>query len=232
MKIKNILGQSAFWMVNKEIAKHVGVEAALFLSYMIDKADNLPKKERDGMQWFYRTSEDIENETTLSYRVQKSCLKRLSDNGMMYAKLMGTPRKLYFTICESNILQNDNAIVNKSATIELTKAQLSYNEKPNNEKPINKDIDSTPDGSTSKHFKKWSNEDFINDLKKFTDKVPREDLNNFYNFWSESDGKKMRFQHQATWQTKNRLTTWMNKKAQYEKSDFNKTGGGKNRNTI
>lgn len=135
MKIKNILGQSAFWMVNKEIAKSVGVEAALFLSYMIDKADTLQKKERDGLEWFYRTSEDIENETTLSYRVQKSCLKRLEEKGMMYTKLMGTPRKLYFTICESNILQNVNAIIDKSATIELTKAQGIYNEKPKNEKP-------------------------------------------------------------------------------------------------
>lgn len=138
MKIKNLLGQSAFWMVNKSIAKIVGIEAALFLSYMIDKADTLTKKERDGMQWFYRTSEDIESETTLTYRVQKSCLKKLSDKGMMYAKLMGTPRKLYFTICESNILQNVNAIIDENATIELTKAQGIYNEEPITEKPKNK----------------------------------------------------------------------------------------------
>lgn len=107
MSLKHILGQNSHWQVNKKLAKEVGVEAALLLSEFIDCHDFYEKKGQlidfENELYFYETSEKIEENTTLGYKTQKSCISILVQKGLIKIKLKGLPAKLHFTICEDNI---------------------------------------------------------------------------------------------------------------------------------
>ncbi len=99
------LKQGNYWVVNKAVAKVVGVEAALFLSDIIDKYDYHKDRNecvvRNNTNYFYYTSNDIEENTTLNYNSQKRCIKILEEHGLIESKLIGTPAKLHFTIFEN-----------------------------------------------------------------------------------------------------------------------------------
>lgn len=133
--IKNVLGQSAYWQVNKHLAHRVGIEAALLLSDMVDRWTYFVEQgqtvEIDGKPHFFATSDEIRAKTTLTYRKQKSALKSLESEKLLEARLAGTPAKLHFHVCEEAIWQtlqnkfsrNAKTGVNKSAKQDSTKAQ-------------------------------------------------------------------------------------------------------------
>ena len=81
MKIKTILSQGAFWQINKALAQNVGLEAALLLSDLIDRESYFENRDMlvniNGEGFFFVTSEQIEQSTTLSYHKQRKCLKTL-----------------------------------------------------------------------------------------------------------------------------------------------------------
>ena len=102
--ITNILSQNAYWIINKFIAKKIGLEAALLLSDLITKKEYFKKKNQlVEEEWFFNTSEDIENDTTLSYHKQKLGFEKLEKLELIEFKLMGIPSKQHFKILESNI---------------------------------------------------------------------------------------------------------------------------------
>ena len=107
--LKKIISQTAFWQINKTILQVVGVEAALLLSYLIDKQLYCEEKQIlstfQELEFFYATTEQIEESTTLSYRVQKTCIQKLEEANMIKTKRRGLPAKLYFHICEKNIIE-------------------------------------------------------------------------------------------------------------------------------
>jgi len=128
--ITELLKQNSWWIVNKNIAKSVGIESALLLSYLASKDDYFKEQSKiyQGQEWFFNTSEAIESETGLSYRVQKKCIGILEKSGLIKTKLMGLPRKLYFTLCEDNICEFVKPIIAENATIQLAKTQNTYKE--------------------------------------------------------------------------------------------------------
>jgi hypothetical protein len=99
------LKQGNYWVVNKAVAKIIGIEAALFLSDIIDKYDYHKERNecliKNNKCYFYYTSADIEENTTLNYNSQKKCIKILEGHGLIESKLIGTPAKLHFTILEN-----------------------------------------------------------------------------------------------------------------------------------
>ncbi|MCU0351514.1 MAG: hypothetical protein MUF43_11930 [Flavobacterium sp.] len=119
---KDFLKQSSWFIVNKQISREVGVEASLLLSYLIEKSDYYD------IEWFYCTSDTIENDTTLSYRIQKTCIEKLKSFGYIDTKLMGVPAKLHFTIKQNKFEKNANSSIDKNAKLELTKTQNIYKE--------------------------------------------------------------------------------------------------------
>ncbi|TXI82198.1 MAG: hypothetical protein E6Q39_00080 [Crocinitomicaceae bacterium] len=136
--ITELLKQNSWWIVNKNIAKSVGVESALLLSYLASKNDYFKEQSKifQGQEWFFNTSEAIESETGLSYRVQKKCIGILEKSGLIKTKLMGLPRKLYFTLCEDNICEFVKPIIAENATIQLAKTQNTYKEFNNKDSKI------------------------------------------------------------------------------------------------
>lgn len=74
-------------------------------------------------------------------------------------------------------------------------------------------------------FKKWSKDDFWNELIKINEETKHEEslLTSFYSYWTEPDANgNMKLQLQKTWSTRGRLTTW-------SKNNFNSSSGSKQR---
>jgi len=134
MYIHKLLGDGAFWMVNKEMAKSVGIEAALLLADLIAKHGYfLVNNQLDEDGFFYNTAKDIESTTTLSFYKQKEALKALHEFGFVECKLKGMPARVHFKILEYKILNFFNTGV-KEIQIQDFKNFETNNNKENNNK--------------------------------------------------------------------------------------------------
>jgi hypothetical protein len=103
---------------------------------------------------------------------------------------------------KSDKMKSNGSLGGKAKAKILAKASKSYQLLPiatneqKNEAPKN-------------NYKKWTVDDFKNDITANQDNYEKEMLKAFYNYWSEKDAYgKMRFQLQKTWETKRRLVTW------------------------
>lgn len=131
--LNNILGVSAYWQVNKDLARKTSINCALLLSDLISKYSYFEEKgmlvEFEGDYYFFATAESIEEDTTLSYKVQKSTIEELKSHGLIKTKLMGVPAKTHFTICENKVLQMLQTSSSQKSKLDLTKSQNLYNNK-------------------------------------------------------------------------------------------------------
>jgi phage conserved hypothetical protein, C-terminal domain len=135
MVLSKILSQSAFWIVNKEIARLVGIEPAVLLSDLIDKQTYFSNRnELDSEGYFFNTVEFIELATSLNYHAQKKALKVLSEHGFIEEKLKGIPAKLHFKVVEYKILNYLNTGVSISEKLDLDKPETNNNIIINNKK--------------------------------------------------------------------------------------------------
>lgn len=220
MSLKNILSQSSFWMVNKTIAKYLNsVESALLLSDLLDKhsyywANNDLIKFKDD-DYFFATSEKIQESTTLSYKVQKKCIKILIDKELIQTKLAGVPAKLHFSICENKIWQ----IVN-SSSYQKSKLELPKSKNVNNN--IYKEINNKKENNIKEREKL-----FYNELLEYKNEYSKETLREFYDYWSEPNKSKtkMKFELKQTWDISRRLKAWA-------RNNFNSNKGFNNPNEI
>jgi len=137
MTTKEIFSTSPYWQINKDLAKKVGIEAALLLTELGEKqvyyqqSDSL--KYNDGTGYFFATSEQIQLSTGLGYRAQKNAIIELEKHNMLKSKRMGSPAKLYFSIYNSSILdllnsqflnsQNDNSSISETRNQVLAKRE-------------------------------------------------------------------------------------------------------------
>lgn len=67
--------------------KLVGVKSALLYSYLV---------ERSNSDWISIECSQIEEDCSLTYKEQKTCVKNLKEKGLLETKLKGLPRKLYY----------------------------------------------------------------------------------------------------------------------------------------
>lgn len=126
--IQKILGQSAFWIVNKSIARFTGIESAVLLADLIDKQGYFEaRNELDPEGYFYNTADNIEVSTSLTYHCQKKCLNQLKDIGFVETKLKGIPAKLHFKVIESKILNFLNTGFEESPKQEQKEVETNKN---------------------------------------------------------------------------------------------------------
>lgn len=149
--ISKVLGQSAFWIVNKELSKKLDIYPTLLLSDLIDKQEYFRARgELDNEGFFFNTSEDIEESTTLTYHVQKKCIKRLEESQLLDTKLKGIPAKVHFKVNEIKILNFLNT------SIRNIPKQVLEEFETNNNKYNNKDTyppaEISEDGYTETKF--------------------------------------------------------------------------------
>jgi hypothetical protein len=110
--MKHLLSSTAFIVLNKELAKRVGLKEAVLLADLISKEEYfIANGMTDG--WFFNTESNIEKDTTLTAYQQRRCLKALKDKGLIEVKRKGIPAKQYFKINEQLVVKFLN---NLSAT--------------------------------------------------------------------------------------------------------------------
>jgi hypothetical protein len=115
----NILSQSAFWQVNKYLAKlFKSNDCALLLSDLITKQGYFLSQNQlteDG--YFFNTRENIENDCNISPYEQRKHLKTLKDFGVIEMKEMGLPKKTYYKVNEDKVLE---LVINNKSLKNLT----------------------------------------------------------------------------------------------------------------
>ncbi len=101
--MKHLLSSSAFLIVNKQLAKQVGLKGAVLLADLISKEEYfIANGMTDG--WFFNTEANIEQDTTLTSYQQRKALKTLKKYEIIETKRKGIPAKQYFKINEANLL--------------------------------------------------------------------------------------------------------------------------------
>ena len=110
--MKHLLSSSAFIILNKELARQVGLKEAILLADLISKEEYfIANGMTDG--WFFNTEANIYKDTTLTAYQQRKCLKELKKHQLIEVKRKGIPAKQYFKINEQLVVQLLN---NLSAT--------------------------------------------------------------------------------------------------------------------
>jgi hypothetical protein len=144
MNILELLSSNSYLTVNKALAKKVGLEAAvLFADLAGSQLHWNNQKNIEVSDWFFRTREQIEEQTTLSSKTQLRCAKILIEAGLIQTKLKGLPAVTHYLIGEQEVTNLLNMIGKKGAArysqteqLETTKRSTIKNIN-NNNKTIN-----------------------------------------------------------------------------------------------
>jgi len=124
--MKHLLSSTAFLVLNKELAKQIGLHEAVLLADLISKEEYfIANGMTDG--WFFNTSKNIEKDTTLTPYQQRNCIKNLKKYGIIEVKRKGVPAKQYFKINEelvvkflNNLKSTNCTTINKNKEITIT----------------------------------------------------------------------------------------------------------------
>jgi hypothetical protein len=187
--MKHLLSSSAFLVVNKSLAKQIGLKETVLLADLISKeeyfiANNYSNYEMGG--WFFNTEANIEADTTLTPFQQRKCLKTLKKYGIIETKRIGIPAKQHFKINEQVVIKFlNNLSLSKCTTINK-----------------NKEI-------------RIKNKDISIRQREFQEEVMKSDYKtemcyDFIDYWCEPNksNTKMKFELQKTWSMNLRLKTW------------------------
>ena len=110
--MKHLLSSTAFIVLNKELARQVGLKEAVLLADLISKEEYfIANGMTDG--WFFNTEANIQKDTTLTAYQQRKCLTTLKKEGLIEVKRKGIPAKQHFKINEELVVKFLN---NLSAT--------------------------------------------------------------------------------------------------------------------
>ena len=192
--MNELLSSTAFLVVNKTLAKNIGLKETVLLADLISKEEYFIN---NGMTsgWFFNTEANIQKDTTLTPYQQRKAIKTLKEHNIIETKRMGVPAKQHFKINEEQVVKFlNNKLLSKSTTI-------------NNNKEI------TLNNNIS------IKEKFLNDVMVLD--FPKEMKLDFINYWTEKSSDrsnaKMRYQKQATFDVKLRLDRWAKNSAKWDK---------------
>lgn len=205
MNVFHILSQQSHWQINKELAKKIGLEAALLLSDLISKRQYFLNNDMTEQGWFYNTEQEIEADTTLSPYQQRKALEVCENAGFIKLKGLGMPRRRHYLINDEVIIKslifNDKSLKNFTTSHKKTSRQdvKDFNVNNNNKGiKTNKEVQVREQEFTEQVLTIASEIDFdSNEALKFI------------NYWTEPGGKKLRFEKQQVFDIKRRLQRWL-----------------------
>ena len=199
--MKHLLSSSAFLIVNKKLAKQVGLKGAVLLADLISKEEYfIANGMTDG--WFFNTAKNIEDDTCLTSHQQRKAIKSLKELGIIETKVVGIPAKQHFKIIENKLLSYFNTSCEESAKLVVKKTQTIN--KNNNNNNNNNNISNRRDK-------------FVFEVLTFD--YEESILNGFIDYWTEPNksNTKMKYELNKTWETKRRLKTWANDQKKWDK---------------
>ena len=203
--MKHLLSSSAFLIVNKKLAKQVGLKGAVLLADLISKEEYfIANGMTDG--WFFNTAKNIEKDTCLTSHQQRKAIKNLKDLGILETKVVGIPAKQHFKIIENKLLSYFNTSCEESVELVVKKTQ-TYNK--------NKEIRITNNTISNRRDK------FVSEVLSFD--YDKSILNGFIDYWTEPNksNTKMKFELNKTWKTELRLKTWAANQKKWDKPKSN-----------
>ena len=139
MSIKDLIGLTSYWMINKELAREIGLEATLLLQHLIDLRENHFKAGTP----FYQQQKRLSAELGLSEYQIRNATKTLVEKGFVTVKREGIPPKYHWTLHESN-LYSFFSLTYKGEEIEpikVKKVDHKHKEKQDTKKNDNTNID-------------------------------------------------------------------------------------------
>lgn len=205
--MKHLLSSTAFLIVNKELAKQVGLKSAVLLADLISKEEYfISKGMTDG--WFFNTAKNIESDTSLTSHQQRKAIKNLKDLGVIETKVVGIPAKQHFKIIENKLISYFNTSCEESVKQVVKKTQT-----------INKNKEIRITNNTISNRRN----DFVFEVLTFD--YDESILNGFIDYWTEPNksNTKMKFELNKTWQTELRLKTWASNQKKWDKPKNNNT---------
>lgn len=118
----DFLTQEAFLKTYKKLIYVFGLETSIFLSELLDKEAYFKGKYDSNKigQWFYRSIEKIEIETTLSKYQQTKSIKILENFFILETKKEGIPYKRYYKINHQNLSELLTTLPNLQVVKNLT----------------------------------------------------------------------------------------------------------------
>lgn len=209
--MKHLLSSSAFLIVNKQLAKQVGLKGAILLADLISKEEYfIANGMTDG--WFFNTEANIERDTTLTSYQQRKCLKTLKKYQIIETKRKGIPAKQYFKINEANLLN----ILSCEETEQLVVKKLN-DLSETNLRTINKNKEIRITNNTISNRR----DEFVFEVLSFD--YDESILNGFIDYWTEPNksNTKMKYELNKTWSTKLRLNTWATNQKKWDKPKSN-----------
>ena len=204
--MKHLLSSSAFLIVNKQLAKQVGLKGAVLLADLISKEEYfIANGMTDG--WFFNTAKNIEDDTCLTSHQQRKAIKNLKDLGIIETKVVGIPAKQHFKIIENKLLSYFNTSCEETAKLVVKKTQT-----------INKNNNNNNNNNNISNRKN----EFVFEVLSFD--YDESILNGFIDYWTEPNKSKskMKFELEKTWETKRRLKTWAANQKKWDKPKSNK----------
>jgi hypothetical protein len=203
--MKHLLSSSAFLIVNKELARQVGLKGAVLLADLISKEEYfISKGMTDG--WFFNTAKNIEKDTCLTSHQQRKAIKKLKELGILETKVVGIPAKQHFKIIENKLLSYFNTSCEESAELVVKKTQT-----------INKNKEIIITNNTISNRRS----NFVNEVLSFD--YDESILNGFIDYWTEPNksNTKMKWELNKTWKTELRLKTWAANQKKWDKPKSN-----------
>lgn len=182
MDLRKLLSHNNYIIVNKELAKIIGLDEAIMLGELCN--ESIYWEERNLLEdgYFYSTIENIENSITFNPKKQKKALDHLIELKLIDVKLKGVPAKRYIKILAdvlSQFVQNGKTSLVKNAKLDWSKIpnKFSQNDQQilinNNNKNINKNINNNQYTSNNQ----YKSIDFNKDLNKKLGFANIEDIN-------------------------------------------------------
>ena len=203
--MKHLLSSTAFIVLNKELARQVGLKEAVLLADLISKEEYfIANGMTDG--WFFNTAKNIEKDTSLTSHQQRKAIKKLKDLGIIETKVVGIPAKQHFKIIENKLLSYFNTSCEESVKQVVKKTQT-----------INKNKEIRITNNTISNRRN----DFVFEVLTFN--YDESILNGFIDYWTEPNksNTKMKFELNKTWQTELRLKTWAANQKKWDKPNTN-----------
>ena len=190
--MKNLLSSTAFLVVNKELAKKIGLHEVVLLADLISKEQYFIENNQLNEGYFFNTAKNIQADTTLTSHQQRKAIKNLKSLGIIETQLVGIPAKQHFKIIENKLLSYFTTSYSKSEQQVVKKTQT-----------INKNKVITINNNIS------IKEKFISEVDSFKAYYTKEIKEDFKEYWLEqSKSGKYRFQLQKTFDVSLRLKRW------------------------
>ena len=199
--MKHLLSSTAFLVVNKELAKQIGLNETVLLADLISKEQYFKEKEYSNYEmggWFFNTAKNIQDDTTLTSHQQRKAVKNLKSLGIIETQLIGIPAKQHFKIIENKLLSYFTTSYSKSEQQVVKKTQT-----------INKNKEITIKNNIS------IREKFVSEVMELD--YPKELKIDFIEYWCEGTKNKMRWQKQPTFDISLRLKRWQRNQKKWNK---------------